>query len=246
MPNRCSRRRVLQACAVGIGVTTAGCSVGTGPSGANSPTESTKSPTDRTCPAQSSTFTEQPPTPGDGFPRLAVTSTSPSSADEVTTTATVTRPFTADSPAQIHTTFRNKARTERVFWFGTTVPFTPTSVQHASQSAMLQLVPESGVGTIDTNRDGEFQAVPEQPHDGCWQAEDEIVFSDERRFIRLEECGSATETFTVVAHPSNEACLPTGTYRTTSSWATSDTDGKTSTEQKSEWELALTVSAEEQ
>lgn len=242
MVKRFSRRRALQACAVGLGASVAGCTFVNGQPEGDAPTETDGSPTERNCPAQSDTPTEQSPAPGDGFPRLAVTSTSAPQAYEVTTTARVTRPFTAESPAQVRTTFRNEAPTERVFWFGSTVPFTPKTVQHSTKSAQLQLVPESGVGRVDTNEDGEFTVIPEQPDGGCWQAEDGIVFADERRFIRLVGCDTATETFTVVAHPENGECIPNGAYRTSSSWATSEEDGETSTEQKSDWELTLTVS----
>lgn len=179
-------------------------------------------------------------TPEADYPSLSVSSSSPPPASDVETGVELLEGFTAASPAAVRVAFTNTASTERAFWFGTVVPFTPGPIRHADEAARLQLVPESGAGVVDTNEDGELQAVPDRPTDGCWQAPDEILLTDELNQARLDPDETATERFTVVAHPGNEGCLPDGPYRTVSSWYAADEDGNQDTAH--EWEITLTVS----
>lgn len=154
---------------------------------------------------------------------------------EVYADATLTRAPTAEHPARIHVSFTNLADTERGFWFGTVVPFTPKRVFHTEVDARLQFVPLDGVGVLDSNDDGEFHAVPQQPSDGCWQADDEVVFTDEERLERFGYCETLQATFDVVGHPSNDGCQPAGSYRAERTWRTSDEYGETSQEVDITW-----------
>lgn len=237
-----TRRKVLQLVTGSLGSVLAGCA------GFRGATQETPTPPDSRAASPTSECT--PPaeptsrkttTPDDGFPHLSVASNTPPAGYEVATTARLVRPFTADAPAQIRVAFTNTARAERVFWFGSTVPFTPETVRHGTKPAQLQLVPENKPGGMDTNDDGDIQVLPGEPTDGCWQAEDEVIFSDERRFIRLGACETATVVFSVVAHPANTGCIPRGTYRTTSTWETAAEYGETSTDRDATWKLTLTI-----
>lgn len=147
----------------------------------------------------------------------------------------------AESPAVFRVTFTNVAA-ERTFWFPSVVPFTPLSFPHGSRSAELQLVPPNWRSGIDTNEDGNFEFVSDRPDIGCWQAADEIVFTAAINPVGLTPCETLSETFRIVGHPTNETCLPAGTYRTTSTWETSEEYGATSTGRREEWGLTFELS----
>lgn len=204
--------------------------------------DSTATVADRDCTTASRTPTEPTATPSPGFPEISVSSNRPPAALEVTTTASIIRPFTTESPAVVRVTFTNSASAERAFWFPSVVPFTPLSVRHGSRSAELQLVPPNWRSGIDTNEDGNFELVPDRPDSGCRQAVDEVVFTAEINLVRLAPCETLSETFRIVGHPTNETCLPEGTYRTTSTWETSEEYGATSTGRREEWELTFELS----
>jgi hypothetical protein len=149
---------------------------------------------------------------------------------------------TRESPARIGVSFTNVAAAQRVFWFGAVPPFTAVAAQHETEPAQLQLVPDEGASVVDADEDGELTAVPERPTGGCWQAPDAAILPSVSRFVRLDPCETVSAVFTVVGHPENVGCPPTGTYRVTTTWETAAEPGRTSTEMKVDWTVSLTLS----
>ena len=181
--------------------------------------------------------------PSDGFPKVGVSSSDPPTTAQVRQMATVTRPFTAESPARVRFRFTNTAPDPRVFWFGGVVPFTPASVTHETDTARLQLVPvRSGAAGVDTNDDGEFTVVPDTPQGGCWQAVDEVIYPDVRQFVELDPCESAAASFEAVAHPDNDRCLPGGQYVTRDEWTTANEPRSTAQDVSFTWRVVVSLS----
>ena len=202
MANFLSRRRVLQTVTGCIASSLGGCTT----------------PSERGSPTAQGTLTPKITT-GDMFPQLSVSSNTLPSDPEVRTKVSQIHRFTAESLARIRAKLTNTAQAERIFWFGSVVPFTPFEVQHKTKQAQLQLVPvpEEASGAIDSDNDGEFDVVPDATNKRCWQAEDEVIFSSERKFVTLDKKESVEKVFTVVGHPTEDECLPKGKYQTVNS-----------------------------
>jgi len=226
MMNFLSRRRVLQTVTGCIASSLGGCTT----------------PSERGSPTAQATPTPKITT-GDTFPRLSVSSNTPPSDSEMRTEVSRIHRFTAESPARIRAKLTNTARAERVFRFGSVVPFTPFNIQHETKQVQLQLipVPEEASGAIDSNDDGEFDVVPDATNKRCWNAEDEVVFSSERRFVTLDKKESVEKVFTVVGHPTDDECLPKGKYQTANSISISNKKEDATPGQKFSWEIRLTL-----
>ncbi|WP_123539355.1 hypothetical protein [Halosimplex salinum] len=159
-------------------------------------------------------------------------------------TVTVRNQFTVDSPAEITVEFTNEAPSTRTFQFTPVAPFTPTEVRHVERGAELQFVPQQSggatdsVSVVDADDDGEFDPVPTTPTDGCWSAADEIVFTDHFTAVQLGPCERVSQTYSVVGHPSNDGCFPSGTYRTESTWYVGDA------EDEKTWGFTVTIEGE--
>lgn len=121
-------------------------------------------------------------------------------------------------PAHLALAVRNRQDDEVSIQFGHAPPLSGLALSNDATNAIMELWPvEPGdeLGIVDRNDDGEHRVVPSEPTDGCWRAEDHAVVPDYFVTRTLSVCDAFERRFRVLAHPDNDGCLPSGTYRRT-------------------------------
>lgn len=146
--------------------------------------------------------------------------------------------FLPSVPARIEIRFANEADERRTFGFGSVAPFWEL---RGSGPTSLMLIPDAAeFSVVDENGDGEFVLVPDDPGENCWQAEDELILTDEVRRLAVGPGATLSETYDVVAAPDASGCLPSGSYRF--SQRLDEVVGENETEPLDRWGFSLEVS----
>jgi hypothetical protein len=122
--------------------------------------------------------------------------------------------FDARSPARVRLTVHNRSDRELELRYGPVPPFSTSSGQHVRRPASLALVPEprpSKDGSKATLPSAD-RFVPTERGD-CWRATAAPRYETDRRaLVTLTPGESYTRTYLVLGHPTNEGCLPAGSY----------------------------------
>lgn len=143
--------------------------------------------------------------------------------DHVSLSANVVRQSDQDSPPQVSISVRNTSQAVRSFETGPSPPFDPAVANHLDGDGTLFVVPADGTGFEVPANDGEIETqppagderlVPETPTDGCWVADNSALETYQMARGRSLDPGEVLDrSYVVLAHPDNEACLPSGRYR---------------------------------
>lgn len=191
-----------------------GSSLLAGCTGISSEDESTETPPSRT--------TER--RPRGRFPEVSVAADAVAHEREVAVEAEAERSFTEARPARLVVRFTNTADRTRRFFLGSSPPFSSYTGSHTDEDAKLVLVPDTREDTFvadppeqtadeDTETASRHRLVPVEPIGGCWYAGKVVGSVDVRRPTELRPGETIRERYTLLGHPLNEQCLPTGEYR---------------------------------
>jgi hypothetical protein len=133
----------------------------------------------------------------------------------------VTEAASETSPPQLRTTVTNP--TDRTLWIGEgrAVVFAYVS----SEDGQLVLLPA----------DGDYPAEPD-----CWRLAEPIAVTEEYRITELEPGASTSQLLDLYALPGEDACLPVGEFRFTSTFSVTDEEGEVPSE-GGRWGFSVTL-----
>jgi len=138
--------------------------------------------------------------------------------DHLVATATVTQTDPEESPHVVEVSLSNRSTEDMSLQSGAIPPFSSLELDHLRQDASVFLLPTpvpDTLGIIDSNEDGEYGILPEQPIEGCWESIDRPVLPEAFERLEINACDSYSRRFSLLSHASNSECFPRGSYART-------------------------------
>lgn len=128
--------------------------------------------------------------------------------------ATILASFDRNHPARLTVELQNTSDNPLTVICGSTPPISDYVGQQPESDARLLLIPDNrtALGFEGTERDGD-PFVPEQAQKDCWRAQHVPIAPDIADETQLVPNECLAHTYTVVAHPENGGCIPSGDYR---------------------------------
>ncbi|WP_135821913.1 hypothetical protein [Halostella litorea] len=119
---------------------------------------------------------------------------------------------TAESPARVHVELTNVSGETVTIEYPPTGPVEPW-LGHEGGDATLLFVPDDRQYVAASGDVEKEELIPDEPsRDGCWRSGATVAVAGVAAGTTLVPGGSVDETYTLVADPENEGCLPSGEY----------------------------------
>lgn len=161
------------------------------------------------------------------YPHVSVEDATVSDAGAFSPEITVTRQFSADSPAFVRIELTNEANMVIDIRLAHITPFDCMKGHLPDRSASLYLIPETGSvrgnrPTSDPTKRAE-SLIPEKPIDRCWRLTEHPTIREAGTGWFFDPGATLIREHAVLDGPDSETCLKPGSYRFEVTWTETPT-----------------------